>query len=76
MAIDLELGESIKSSGSFLDTVHSVEKNGDDDSVLDAEISATGSLHFSVYSSYWRAIGQLLCLSILLAVILMQVRWR
>jgi len=75
LAIDLELGESIKSSGSFLDNaVHSVEESGDDDSILNAEISATGNLNFSVFSSYWRAIGRLLCLAILLAILLMQVK--
>lgn len=75
LAIDLELGESIKLSGSFLDNaVHSADENRDDDSILDAEISATGRLNFSVYSSYWRAIGLLLCLAILLAILLMQVK--
>ncbi|XP_066146983.1 ATP-binding cassette sub-family C member 10 [Euwallacea fornicatus] len=77
LAIDLELGESMRSShtSSLLESgFQSVEDQAkDSDSTLNVEMSATGSLNFSVYSSYWKAIGHLLCLSILLSVVLMQV---
>ncbi|XP_030766381.1 multidrug resistance-associated protein 7 [Sitophilus oryzae] len=79
LALDLELNESIShSSSSLLDSVKDVdsvaesEKN-DNDSVLNVEVNNTGTLSFNVYTSYWKAIGHLLCLSILMAMVLMQV---
>lgn len=78
LVIDLELGESIRSSlsSSLLESAaisSENEPNRDNDSILNAEISETGSLQFGVYASYWRAIGHLLCVSILIAIVLMQV---
>ncbi|XP_050299303.1 ATP-binding cassette sub-family C member 10 isoform X2 [Anthonomus grandis grandis] len=78
LTIDLELGESIRSShsNSILEKTTITDNNKeekDNDSILNAEISETGSLSFSVYSSYWKAVGHLLCISIFLAITLMQI---
>lgn len=79
MALDLELGESIRlsQSGSLLES-ESLSPNKlqktDADSVLNMEMSEAGNLKFGVFASYWKSVGHLLCLSILLAVVLMQVR--
>ncbi|CAG9765420.1 unnamed protein product [Ceutorhynchus assimilis] len=75
LVIDLELGESIRSGDSLLDsgafsTPDSIKNN---DILLNEEVSETGNLKFSVYASYWSSIGHLLCLSILLSIVSMQI---
>lgn len=81
LPIDLELEESMQStstttSNSMLDSSTFDPRDTDDheekDSILLEEFSETGSLEFSVYASYWKAIGHFLCLSILFSVALMQ----
>ncbi|ENN80380.1 hypothetical protein YQE_03197, partial [Dendroctonus ponderosae] len=78
MALDLELGESIRlsQSGSLLESA-SLSPNElqkpDSDSVLNMEVSEAGSLKFGVFASYWKSVGHLLCVAILLAIVLMQI---
>ncbi|KAL1509095.1 hypothetical protein ABEB36_003889 [Hypothenemus hampei] len=77
LATDLELGESLAFSQSCSTLENSLisESNTiqqDNDSILNVEVSESGSLRFGVIASYWKSIGHLLCLSILLSIILMQ----
>lgn len=80
LVLDLELEGSLNSnstvSSSFLDSMklyRSAEVEEEKDSILLEEHSETGSLEFGVYASYWKGIGHLLSLSILISVILMQI---
>lgn len=49
-----------------------VEDNTSNDSLLNEEARETGTVHFNVYISYWKAIGHILSISILLAITTMQ----
>lgn len=42
------------------------------DSLLNEEAREIGTVHFNVYSSYWKAIGHILSFLILISIILMQ----
>lgn len=54
--------------------VRSGEKTTDNnDSVLEQEVSETGSLKLSVFASYWKAIGHFVSISILVSIIMMQI---
>lgn len=78
LPVDLELGESIQStstsaSNSLLESVKQDDSLNARDTALFQETSDTGSLDFSVYASYWKAIGHILSLIILCSVIFMQI---
>lgn len=75
LPIDLELEENSPSSltsSTLLDSTKT-EEVLDNDSVLSAEYRESGSVQFDVYSSYWKAMGFMLCVAILLSLLLMQV---
>lgn len=72
LPIELELGESIQSTVSFLDSVQIEKSQDDNDSLLLEEVSETGSVEFSIYAMYWKSIGHALAFMILLAVSMMQ----
>ncbi|XP_076252825.1 ATP-binding cassette sub-family C member 10 isoform X2 [Rhynchophorus ferrugineus] len=77
LALDLELGESLNSQNSslLLDSIkeETMTEGWSNDDVLEAEVSSTGSLKTSVYTSYWKAVGHILCISILASMTFMQV---
>lgn len=78
LPVDLELGDSIQStstsaSNSLLDSVKQDNSQDVRDAALFQETSDTGSLEFSVYATYWKAIGHVLSLTILFSVIFMQI---
>ncbi|KAJ8985379.1 hypothetical protein NQ317_007535 [Molorchus minor] len=80
LPIDLELEDSINSSStspsnSMLSSIKQesvTEDKEERDSILIQETSEVGSLDFSVYASYWGAIGHLLSFGILFSIVLMQ----
>lgn len=79
LVVDLELEESLHStstvSSSYLDSINlndNSQTERDKDSVLLEEHSESGSIQLGVYASYWKAVGHLLSLSILISVTVMQ----
>lgn len=75
LPIDLELEEhspSALDSSSLVDSIKT-EEFADNDSVLSAEFRESGTVQLDVYSSYWKAMGFLLCISIVLSLLLMQI---
>ncbi|KRT84878.1 ABC transporter ATP-binding protein, partial [Oryctes borbonicus] len=70
LPIDLELSESISTS-TPLDSIK-LEDTNPDDSLLNEEVRETGTVHFNVYSSYWKAIGHFLSFAILISITMMQ----
>ena len=70
LPINLEL-ESSTQSTCLIESMK-IEESNDSDSVLNEESRDSGTVDFNVYKCYWKAIGHLLSLSILLAVSLMQ----
>lgn len=63
---DLEQSENLDKMTQTLD------ESEDDVSLMNQEGRETGSVQFDVYGSYWKAMGHLLSLSILISIILMQ----
>lgn len=72
LPIDLELGESFQSSLTLSASLRTIETDKDDDSILNEESHETGSVRTAVYFAYWRAVGHLLSLAIVLSIVLMQ----
>ncbi|KAJ8945829.1 hypothetical protein NQ318_008713 [Aromia moschata] len=80
LPVDLELEESLQSSStsasnSLLSSVKLEKEPNDEeekDSTIFQEVSEVGSLDFSVYASYWKAIGHMLSLGILFSILFMQ----
>ncbi|KAI4463602.1 atp-binding cassette sub-family c [Holotrichia oblita] len=70
LPVDLELNESI-SSYTTLDSIK-LEDTSTNDDLLNEEARETGTVHINVYTSYWKAIGHTLSLSILLSITIMQ----
>lgn len=70
LPINLELESSTQST--YLVESMKIEDSNDSDSVLNEETRDSGTVDFKVYKCYWKAIGHLLSLSILLAISLMQ----
>ncbi|XP_018573016.1 multidrug resistance-associated protein 7 [Anoplophora glabripennis] len=78
LPVDLELGESIHStstsaSNSLLESIKQDNSLGAKEDALFQETSEMGGVEFSVYSSYWKAIGHILSLTILCSIIFMQI---
>ncbi|XP_044256061.1 ATP-binding cassette sub-family C member 10 [Tribolium madens] len=72
LPIELELGESIQSNVSFLESIQIEKSEDENDSLLLEEVSETGTVEFNVYAMYWKSIGHGLAFMILLAVCIMQ----
>lgn len=70
--IDLELGDSTQSTSTIFENSLQSEKSKDEDSIFNEETQEVGGVEFSVYKTYWRAIGYLLSLCIILSMISMQ----
>ncbi|KAJ8938531.1 hypothetical protein NQ314_011454, partial [Rhamnusium bicolor] len=78
LAVDLELEDSIQSTStsatnSILEQENDLADKEERDSLLVEETSETGSLDFSVYASYCRAVGYFLSLFILFSIVNMQI---
>lgn len=77
LPLDIELGEngsgpsSLHSSEVF-ESLHTETTVQDTDSLLDEEFAETGTVRFSVYNSYFKAMGFLLVSAVLLSFVLMQ----
>lgn len=74
LPIDLELEDSTASSvnTTITDSIRTEATVTDNDSLLSEEFKESGSIHSNVYVSYWKAMGFMLTVSILLALFLMQ----
>lgn len=77
LPLDIELGESSSGPSSLqsveiLESLHTETTAEEIDSLLDEEFAETGSVRFSVYNSYFKAMGFFLVSAILLSFVLMQ----
>lgn len=71
--IDIELGNSLNSIGEdFASSSIKSEPSNDNDSVLNEEARETGTVQFSIYKSYWSAVGNFLGICVILSIVLMQ----
>lgn len=77
LPLDIELGESSSGPSSLqstevLDSLQTETSTEEIDSLLNQEFAETGTVRFSVYNTYFKAMGFLLASAILLSLILMQ----
>ncbi|XP_025830829.1 multidrug resistance-associated protein 7 isoform X2 [Agrilus planipennis] len=72
LPIDLELEESTQSTDTTEESGIIIPESTDNDSILNEEFSESGTVKFRVYSEYWKAVGHLLSVSIIIAMTIMQ----
>nr|XP_022903100.1 multidrug resistance-associated protein 7 [Onthophagus taurus] len=72
LPIDLELGETSLTNSVMESFKSEGNDNESNDSVLEEEFRESGTVQFGVYKSYWKAIGHLLSLLVILSLVTMQ----
>lgn len=77
LPLDIELGETSSGPSSLqsievLESLQTETTTEEVDSLLNQEFAETGTVRFSVYNSYFKAMGFLLASAILLSLVLMQ----